>query len=107
MAEVIVDDGLGLDVIALGQFFQIEFLGSPIDDIVGAAAEGQEGSAAETVHVGIGIHGSELHLDEAVGPGLFNVQGRTEAPFRFIHQPEPFMTTAVLNSLNKLMRREP
>ena len=29
VAQVIVDDGLGLDVIALGQFFQIEFLGSP------------------------------------------------------------------------------
>lgn len=73
MTEVIVDDGLGLDVIALGQFFQIEFLGSPIDDIIGAAAEGQEGPAAETVHVRIGIHDSELHLDEVVRPGLFNM----------------------------------
>ena len=49
MTEIIVDDGLGLDVIALGQFFQIEFLGSPVDDIIGTAAEGQEGPAAEAV----------------------------------------------------------
>ena len=84
MAEVIVDAGLGLDVIALGQFFQIEVLGRPIDDIIGAAAEGQEGPAAEAVHMGIRIHGRELHLNEAEGPGLFDVQGRPEAPFRFI-----------------------
>lgn len=42
MTEIIVDDGLGLDVIALGQFFQIEFLGSPVDDIIGTAAEGRD-----------------------------------------------------------------
>ena len=44
MTEIIVDDGLGLDVIALGQFFQIEFLGSPVDDIIGTAAGGTRGT---------------------------------------------------------------
>ena len=95
VAQVIVDDGLGLDVIALGQFFQIEFLGSPVDDIIGTAAEGQEGPAAEAVHMRIGIHGGELHLYETVGPRLFDVSDSS-------HQPEPFMTTAVLNSLKRL-----
>ena len=84
VAQVIVDDGLGLDVIALGQFFQIEFLGSPVDDIIGTAAEGQEGPAAEAVHMRIGIHGGELHLYETVGPRLFDVQGCPEAAVRFI-----------------------
>ena len=101
VAQVIVDDGLGLDVIALGQFFQIEFLGSPVDDIIGTAAEGQEGPAAEAVHMRIGIHGGELHLYETVGPRLFDVQGCPEAAVDSSTQPEPFMTTAVLNSREK------